>query len=169
MSWKLAVTVVVTLSVCSSHAHVQAQVVGRPIGPTGGFGGVPIGHLGGPAGAAAPLRLKVEPLGLQSSLPNFQSPELQPAINAGMAGSTHEPSSSNMSSAGNAVPVYSGDVGETNISSQHREVSVIVHPPNRDEEEDDDDDDDDEEGDIPWWLWLLLSAGVSVVISRLRR
>jgi hypothetical protein len=166
MSWKLAIGVVVAVAVFSSHAQVQAQVVGRPISPTGGFGGVPIGPVGGLGGAPDPLRLRIEPIGLNSSLPDLRSPELQPAINAGAAGSTHEPSSSNTSSAGNAVPANSGDAGETHVSSQHRDVAVIVHPPNPDEEEDDD---DDEEGDMPWWLWLLLTTGAIVVVNRLRR
>lgn len=125
-----------------------------------------MGPVGGLGGAPAPVGLKIESIGLNSSLPNFQSPELQPANNSGAAVPTYGPSFSNTSSAGNAVPVNSGDVGEAYVSSQHQNVALIVHPPTQDEDKDDD---DDEEGDMPWWLWLLLTAGVAGVVNRLRR
>jgi hypothetical protein len=55
------------------------------------------------------------------------------------------------------------DLGEVNEFSQQAAVAV-----GGGEQDDEGDDEDPEEGDMPWWVWLLVVAGVAMVVSRLR-
>jgi hypothetical protein len=113
---------------------------------------------------------------LGSALPEFQTPELQKppnlrpaiAVNSSTDGKDQDVPVMPLDTMTNSqrnVRQQRPEVNESDESSQRKAVAASSGSPDGE----DGDDEDDNEGDMPWWLWLLLAAGVLTVVSWLRR
>lgn len=173
---KFAVIAVFTTMLLLSCDRTEAQMIGRPLGPSGGFGAGPVGPLGGSGGIQEPLRLSSDSTTptLRGTLPVIQTPELELPPGSGPAIAVNGQTDPRHQDAP-ATPVGSvtsdqrdvrqdlAEVNDLDEISQQPAVAVSGGVPDNEGE-----DDDQDEGDLPWWVWLLLVAGVVMVVRRVR-
>ena len=169
----LAIIAVAAALLLSAHDWAQAQTIGSNFGSSGGLGAGPVVPLGGIGGTQTPLHLSNDPtaLNLRGTLPVIQSPELKlptglesaTAVNGQADQGAQDTSAMPLDVETSSDRDVRQDLGEVNEFSQQAAVAV-----GGGEQDDEGDDEDPEEGDMPWWVWLLVVAGVAMVVSRLR-